>query len=382
MKRRFLAAALIPLVCLSGCSGVGGLPYAREMENMALIRTLGVDTAEDGVQVTASSARQRQGDGETAALVLSGSARTASAACLTMQTYGTAYVFYGHVSQLLLGEDMARQGLREVLDYVERDLEMRLETELFVVREATAEEAIFAASDSGSASERLEAIRDDGGFAASASTRTIRDVLSDLYSNGASYAPGLELIPGREGDGGEGEKQLSAGLYAILRGDALVGWAEGAAALGINLLQGDVESDVVEIPAENGDSFALRVVEAESRVKAVFEGDTLAALEVECQVEANLAQAPETFSDWEEAGLEELERELERIERNRVQAALDLAQSLDADFLGLGKRAGLAAPWRWHTLEQQWDSAFADLPIRLTVEGKIQRSYDMMGQER
>ena len=77
-----------------------------------------------------------------------------------------------------------------------------------------------------------------------------------------------------------------------------------------------------------------------------------------------------------------MERELERIERKRVQAALDLAQSLDADFLGLGKRAGLAAPWRWHALEEQWGSAFADLPIRLTVEGKIQRSYDMMGQER
>ena len=58
---------------------------------------------------------------------------------------------------------------------------------------------------------------------------------------------------------------------------------------------------------------------------------------------------------------------------------LDLSQTLGADFLGLKKRAGLAAPWRWAALQEQWEEAFPDLDIQVSVKGTILRSYDTAG---
>ena len=82
--------------------------------------------------VTAASAEQS--GGEQPAVVYSHSAGTVSAACLAMQSRGSAYLFYGHVGQLLSGEELAAAGLEEALGYVERDIEMRLDTEFYVVR--------------------------------------------------------------------------------------------------------------------------------------------------------------------------------------------------------------------------------------------------------
>lgn len=62
------AALMILSACLllTGCSG---LPYPREMGDMALLRTMGVDWAQDALSVTVSTgprARGLQGEGEPA----------------------------------------------------------------------------------------------------------------------------------------------------------------------------------------------------------------------------------------------------------------------------------------------------------------------------
>ena len=96
-----LAATL--LLPLAGCRrDVAALPRGREIEDMELMQTLGVDAAEAGqVAVTASSGA---GDGpDSGATVVNGSAATLSAAVLGLQSEGASYLYFGHVGQLLAG---------------------------------------------------------------------------------------------------------------------------------------------------------------------------------------------------------------------------------------------------------------------------------------
>ncbi|MCI9118253.1 MAG: spore gernimation protein GerC, partial [Flavonifractor sp.] len=155
MKGKAIALAAGCCLLLSGCGGLDLLPYARELEGMALMRTLGVDAAAEGVAVTASTDAGEEG-GERAQ-VAERTAPSISAAVLGMQAEGAAYVYFGHVGQLLLGEPLARRSAGGALDYVLRDVEMRLDTELYVVRDGGAGEAIAQAAEEGSAAGRLEA---------------------------------------------------------------------------------------------------------------------------------------------------------------------------------------------------------------------------------
>ena len=92
--RRITALLLAGLAALTltGCRrGPGLLPYAREIEDMELMQTLGVDRAGEGqVEVTASSGSGDPAEG--AATVVSGQAGTISAAVLGMQGEGSSYL--------------------------------------------------------------------------------------------------------------------------------------------------------------------------------------------------------------------------------------------------------------------------------------------------
>ena len=213
MRRGLACLPAAALLLLSSCAApslTGLLPYAREIEDMELVRTLGVDAVEEGVTVTAAGGA----DGETG--TASAGAGTVSAAVLAMQVQGESYLYFGHVGQLLLGEDLARRGVEEALDYTLRDVEMRLETALYLVRDGTAAEALEGAE--GSAPDRLEALADGTGLSADTMTRSVKDVLADLADRGASFVPALAA------DGA-----LTAAGYGILKDGALAAWAEGEA---------------------------------------------------------------------------------------------------------------------------------------------------------
>lgn len=360
MKRICLLVLALALL-LTGCRRYAGiLPYGREIEDMELIRTLGVDGAgEAGVAVTASGGRQEEGT-----QVVSGQAGTISAAVLELQGEGSTYLYFGHVSQLLLGEELAARGVLPALDYVLRDVEMRLETALYLVRGGTAGQAIRgAAAGDGSAADRLEALADDAGLTAGSMPRTVKDVLAELERQSASFL--TAVLP---------QAGLPTAGYGILKDGALVGWAEGEAALGINLIFGRVDADVVEVETAGGARAALRVVGAAASVEPVWEGETLAGLKVRCQVDANLAEG---CPMPDQAQLAQLEAALADTEARRMAQALELSRTLDADYLGLRTSAAFRVPWRKEALLGSF--SMAELTLEADVQASIQRSYHADG---
>lgn len=371
MKKQCAALALaVLLLPLSGCKETFDfLPYGRELDDMALMRTMGVDAARDGVAVTVSSGSQDQGGGQGAGqpTVLQKTAANISAACLSMQAQGASYVFYGHVGQFLLGETLARQGVDGALDYVLRDIEMRLETNLYLVRGGEAGAAIEAAAQVNSATQQLESLEADAGLLSSTMFRTVEDVMEDLAENGDSFAPALTL----NGETGE----LEPTGYGLLRQGTLAGWADGEAARGVNLLMGWVDADVLEVETPTVGRAALRLVGAKTKVRPVVSGGLLTGVELRCEVDANLAEGGYGAHLEDPALLDELEQALADRSRSRIEAAVELCRTLGGDFFQLETRAGLSAPWQQSAIRAGWDLSALDITVR--VEAHIQRGYNV-----
>ena len=123
MKKRLAPAALaVAAALLAGC-GTTALPYAREMGDMALLRTMGWTPERrrgppgDGLHGKAgrrasgrgAAAPDPVGGGRLPQFGLPGHAGAQRQLC-----------FYGYVDQLLLGEELALEGVQTVLDYLPR----------------------------------------------------------------------------------------------------------------------------------------------------------------------------------------------------------------------------------------------------------------------
>lgn len=371
MKKITVGMAISLAFLLSGCGQTAFLPDAREIEGMDLVRTVGVDAAQGGqVLVTVSTGEQSQGgaQGDSPALVLAQRAQSISGACLAMQGESTANLFYGHVAQLLIGELQAKETVEEALEYVLDDIEMRLDTNFYLVWGDTAQALLTAAAEQGSADARLEAMAADRGLRSWSSPRTVGEVLEDLAENGCSYAPAVYLT------GEETQREVGAAGYGLLRDGALCGWALGDSAHGVNLLTGQVEADLLTVEVETLGQFSLRLVGADTRVRTTFDGDRLTGLAITCQVDANLAEGGARLDQEGPENAQKLAGAVEEAVKDRIQGALDLCRTYGADFFHLAQKAGAAEPWHGAALRDQWDIRTAELTVQ--VEARVPRGYD------
>lgn len=374
-RAQWLLLAAAACAALAGSAPLDALPYAYEIEDTVLLRTLGVDVGTqslDGVGVTASSGeRPAVGDSPgQAGVVLSAQADTVSAARTMMQSYGKDELFFGDVEQVVVGEGLAQRGLDDLLALMARDPELRLEARLWVVRGGSASDVLFGGKESGGVDDRLDAMESNADQGAATLPRTAREALVDLARSGTTFLPALAQGPSRPGDGAEGDTTVSTAGYALFRDGALCGWAAGEEAHGIHLLLGRADGGLLECAAPDGARVALLLTGVRTGYTPIFRGGALAGLEVKCKVEARLAEVRggDALSREELAWLE---AETARLCRTRMETALSHSRALEADYLNLRQRAALSAPWRKDELEQDWEEDFPGLTFTVNVQVKV-----------
>jgi len=91
------------------------------------------------------------------------------------------------------------------------------------------------------------------------------------------------------------------------------------------------------------------------------------AVKVDCQVRANIA---ESSRELEQEELDELCRQLERREEERVRQTLALLQEWNADCAGICRRMGMKNPGAW--AGKDWEEIFPSLSAEIRVHAKIE----------
>ena len=370
MKKWGAALGLTAVLLLAGC-GRAVLPYAREMGDMALLRTMGVDLEgqTEQVRVTVSTGKRAAGlQGESQpSLVLSALGNSISGACLSLQALSDSYVFFGYVDQLLLGEQAALAGLEPVLDYFSRDVELGLGAQIWLIRGETAQTAVQAGGEKG-VEIRLSTLQTDSELGTAGITRTAGDVFSSLLEQGCAYLPALQTVNPEEMGG---EAVLLEAGYGVLRDGVLVGYLEGESARGLELLTGQVGKDIIEAELPSGNTVA-RITGANVRLEPVFHGNELVQICLYCRVTAELAEFHTPMAEEE---LEQLKGQLEERESLRLQRVLDQLRSWGTDCADLGNQVGRANPAWWIGAQTEWAQLFSTVPIEISVQVSMRRTY-------
>lgn len=363
-------AAALALTALGGCSG--GLLYAdvREIEQLELIQTVGLDAAGGGVKATAASGMKVGGGSPT---VLENTSPTAARAMRLMQSYSSKkYVFYGHVRYLLVGEEAAREGLGKYLDYVERSVELRLSTGLLVVQGGEACELIrMTSTEKESTAELLASLEKDVCLMSESRVGSCGEAAESLAESGTALVAAV-----RPERGEEGFRLASAG-YAVFKEGRLAAYIDTDTARAVNLLTGEVEGDVTEVPDGRGGLAALRVTGGKASFDAEFSDGKPMRLIVEAHVTANVEELREDVDPYDPAELATLELELAALETVRIERVLALMRELGCDFLGMGDRLRLKNPRKVDRLGGELAGLLAAAETEVRVTAKIELTYDV-----
>ena len=380
MKMKFFVLVLVVIV-LFGIIGTKARPVSRELSELEFVRVIGIDILDDELRLTTSVSANTQGEG-LGATMLTVKAPTINKAAEEIQGYTNKYIFFGYIAQYIMGEETAREDIRPYIDYIERDLYTRLDTNFYIARDTTAFKVIRDVTSS--LSERLDSLRKDEDILLVPHSITFREFLIQLSENGCAVIPTLELVQRQEGDqstsmssiesNGDNGKTMRSTGYAIFSDYKLVDFIENENLLGMNVLMGNSSVAALDVVGKDGSPVGLTIVANKVAYEPIFEDGELVKLLIKVQSSANVAEV--------QGG--ELNRELNFIRsqaeekmETQMRNVLDLSQKLNADFLGLGKKIELEEAIKWQKMEKNWEEILPSLDIDIQVAVTLTRTYEI-----
>lgn len=371
-KKRALCWALVPVLLFSGCSGQTLHSALREIDQIELVETLGADDVAGMVRMSVSTNVEQSSSAPT---VLAHSGSSVAEALEKMSAFTPKrYLFFGHTKHFVLGQAAAEKGLGPYMDYVERAMVMRLDTNLFIVKDGSAEEVI---TGEGDISSMLDSLENDIRENSEGYVYNFKDVAQALIYGNTALVAAVEAVPAEEYQPGvEGDMVRFAG-YALIRDGKLVAFADPDCAKGINLLIDQVEGGILPVPDGKGGYASLRLTQSKLELEPQMEQGKMTSLTLKVDLKMNLEGLQNSLDVYDPQVLQGLEEKAAQIEKMRLDRALDLAQSLDADFYGLGKRLELEKNSAYRSLDADWKEVFPGLPLKVQVEVEVERSYDI-----
>ena len=363
-----LLAASALLLC--GCGELGAEAY--EVEQLRVMQTIGLDKAPGGVALSLSAAAGADPAGEARCFRAVGP-DIARAMSRVQEQSTEEELFCGHLKQLLVGENLARQGLAPVLSYVARSADLRLDMPLFILKGGDAGTLMAEAGgqDRGT-TELMEAVETRLKLRCGVPPFTVCDLYRALSRSDSGVVWALERQNAAEADS-ESLALVPAGL-ALVRNGRLVRYADMDQALGFCLLMNRVGVWELGLRDRFGRAAVLELRQGETGLEPEFGDDgRLHSLAVSANVRAFIAECPVGADPQSSAYEEELTALLEAEVSRQISQALRLMQQQGADYVGLGRRLEQAAPGK----PAQPFVLPEELTLSISVRGELEHSSDI-----
>lgn|GEM_PF-3347858 len=285
---------------------------------------------------------------------------------------------WNHCNYFIYGEEIAQMGIVPFLDVNFRYYDIRRSAYVFVTRNISAQDFIVKAnSGEQSAGELLENLVDTSKTSSVVIPVTFDDLFEILHNPWRSaYIP---LIVPSEAKNGKDSNNTNFTLsgYAVFKGNKLAGFMNKDEGIGLNWIIDKFDSGNVVIKDENGSNVYLEIYSKGSRLTPQISSDEKITVEIEIEVDSNLAEILAGSAKLDESNRAYMENELGDAVRKYVVSAINFAQKNNTDLFDVSGEIHRKYPKKWDEMKNNWDDIFPDLNFDIKINTVIHQSFDI-----
>ena len=382
-----LVLAMLP--ALSSCASV--YSNYREMEELLVIRTMGLDAAEAGIVLSLASGADNERGKAPVRLRVTG-ASIASAFDQAQNYSFEESLFFSHISAMLVGEDAAKRGVGEYVNYICQAPRIRMDIPIYIIKGSTAEILMAQTGDDDNGiAEILSGVReylDDRG----ATAYSVSDLARETLRRGSAlvgtleYAPSIQQSTDDDTSGtGNGSTNgttpratAAAAGYAVMQNMKLAAFIDLEDALGVDFVKNTVRVSDIVVPGRGGETVTLEITDGGCDIVPRWASDgTLTRMDFRAHVSATVLEAGGRADLDSVDYAAYLTGQLEDYVTEKISRVLSLSAKLEADFLALGSAAELNDPALYRLLPMPFASYLGELEMRVAVKGQISHSNDI-----
>ncbi len=392
---RWARIALI-LSMVSVVVSTAGCWSRKEIEDIGFVLSVGVDHAakEGEIMITVHIAKPFAISTGVAGTVdekpfwqVSSTGHTVFEAWRNLRQQSPRRPLLHHSRFIVFGEEFARGGIREAIDFFSREGEVRETNTVVVAKGVKASEVVWNEFE-------LERMPAEGALGimriavqelSTTVMVTLNDFLQMLETEGhEAIASRAELVrrPPSEDPRGELKRETISVSgretgAAAFKGDKLVGWLDKIQTRGLQWVKGKVRSGiiVIEQPEEENKLASIEILRADSTVTPKISKGRPSIL-IRVGALGNLGEVQEYFDPMESQRIwTSMERRMAEAIRHEIEAALDIAKhEFNSDIFGFGAEIRRKYPKEWMDLKDKWDEEFPKLDVEIKVETSLRRA--------
>ncbi|MED1467253.1 Ger(x)C family spore germination protein [Bacillus salipaludis] len=386
MKRKTLMIIFFcSFILLTGCWN------RRELNELSILLGLGIDKENGQYIITAQVvnpseiASKKGGSGKSPVVVYQGKGETLFEAVRKVTTVAPRKLYFAHLRILVFGEELAKEGIGEMIDFLLRNSEIRNDFYIAVSKNSNASAVlkILTPLEKIPANSLFASLETSANSWSPTEGVTLDKLTSNMVSEGNNpILTGIEVIGNEQA--GETNKNLDQTKpktilqykgMAIFKNDKLIGWMNEREGRAVHYALGKVKSSVGYIKCPQGGKVVIEVVHTKSKLKTeMINGEPHGF--VHAKIKGNVAEVecqgldltnPKSISYIEK----ESEKELTKIIKTAIH---HIQKDYQADIFGFGEALDRSAPNDWVKYKKDWDQTFSQMPVTVKVDMKIRQT--------
>lgn len=357
----------------------------RELNELGITLAIGIDKVEDEYQVTAqvvvpSEISAKTSTGRSPVTLFQANGETVYEALRKITKNSPRKIYPGHLRTLVLGEDLAEEGIAESLDFLSRDWELRSDFFVVIAKDMTAGEVLNVTTtiENIPANHMFNTLKTSEAFWAATNGFLLDELIANLTIDGKEAVLTGILVTGEKmGSSKQNVESITPSAQikydelAVFKKDKLVGWLTERQSRGYNGIVNEVQKTVTAISCPEKGKATLEIIQFDSKIKGKInkgkpEVDVNIKVkgnvgEVECQINLN---DQETIVRLEK----NTENKLEEIYNMTIET---VQKQFKSDIFGFGEAIHRSNPKEWKKIKKQWDEEFPEMTANVKVDVKI-----------
>ena len=303
-----------------------------------------------------------------------------------IQHYEDHIFVASHLKNIILGEKLAQDNLREAIDFIGKDDNFRLNSKVYISKEMSARDVFKEGIDNNYVlSERIDKLALNKKGHKDVRTVEVIDAMKILLSDsGTGVIPCIQIVKNGETqledyfiETSEDEKyRVEFCGYGVINNGKLIGYLGKDESNGYDYIKNLIDEDAISVEINNI-KLGIALIDSKSKFSFDFDENNLKKITIKINTNNYILETStgENVFDEDVEPIENLENE--KI-RDIVMTAINYSQKTGVDFLNIGETLKFHHPYKWRELSNNWNDILKNVEFEVVVDSKINNGYGIL----
>ncbi|MCM3706976.1 MULTISPECIES: Ger(x)C family spore germination protein [Cytobacillus] len=379
-----IAAILLAAILLSGCWD------QRELGEITVVTGIAVDKGENDSYIltveaiNATELNNRTASGFAPSIIYSAEGNSIAELIYRVNEGISRHLIYSHMRTLIIGEELAKEGIIDFIDFLERNREIRDDFNILIARDSKGSDVLkvtyqFQKSTSLKLHTQLDTMMKDWGGDPGV---RMNDVITAWTARGRQPVMAAVRIKGDPEAGANTENMMKVtpdalvvlDSLAIFNGDKLVGFLTLEDSRNYLWIQDKINKTSITVKCSESRYMGIRVYDTKTKIKGKLENGK-ADIHIKIRAEAYIegAYCKDQFvkvKTYEENGKIAEKQVNEKV----AETIKKVQQEYGTDIFGFGEVVLRQDYQNFNKVEKNWDEKFAEADIHVDTSLNIRRT--------